>query len=116
MALRQKLAVENDNIICGRCFNGTDSNNLIDDTVYREVLSFGMPDTKRKEYLLRDSAKELKPDLNQYCRMHLDGVTSGGVKIINVVFNSNKKCWAVKLYIHQYIILNHYTIISSYNY
>ena len=42
-----------------------------------------MPEAKRKEYLRRDSELEMPDeDLNQYCRMHVDGVTTGGVKAL----------------------------------
>ena len=61
----------------------TDSNNTMNNNIYKEVLAHGMPDTKRKEYLKRDSEKEMpSEDLNQHCRMHVDGITTGGVKTL----------------------------------
>ena len=61
----------------------TDSNNTINNKIYKEVLTHGMPEVKRKEYLSRDSELEMPDeDLNQYSRMHVDGVTTGGVKAL----------------------------------
>ena len=61
----------------------TDSNNTMNNKIYREVLAHGMPEVKRKEYLRRDSELEMPDeDLNQHSRMHVDGVTTGGVKAL----------------------------------
>ena len=61
----------------------TDSNNTVNKKIYSEVLAHGMPEAKRKEYLRRDSELEMPDeDLNQYSRMHVDGVTTGGVKTL----------------------------------
>lgn len=55
------------------------SNNTMNQAIYLQTLSNGMPEYKRKEYTRRDSESELKKNINQYSRRTLDGVTTGGL-------------------------------------
>ena len=55
------------------------SNNTMNQAIYLQTLSNGMPEYKRKEYTRRDSEKELKKNINQYSRRTVDGVTTGGL-------------------------------------